>query len=230
MENIEPIGYVISPNKQRYETPHQGVLADDSISVIRLNPGMNYEQALKHLEGFGMIWVIYRFHLNPDWKPMVTPPRSEHKVGVLATRSPYRPNGIGLSAVKLVKIEGLDVTITNSDILDGSPVLDIKPYIPSYDSFPGVATGWVKNDQREKFNVELTKEAALQSEAIRENTGQNLEGYARVQLAFEPENTERKRIEAGLDGSFILAYRNWKIGFKVDRDNSTVIVSNITEK
>lgn len=227
MENIEPIGYVISPNKQRYETPHQGVLADDSISVIRLNPGMNYEQALKHLEGFGMIWVIYRFHLNPDWKPMVTPPRSEHKVGVLATRSPHRPNGIGLSAVKLVKIEGLDVTITNSDILDGSPVLDIKPYIPSYDSFPGVATGWVKNDQREKFNVELTEEAALQSEAIRENTGQNLEGYAKVQLALEPGDTSRKRINETADGGYCLSYREWGIFYRIEAADRRVIVTSI---
>lgn len=227
MENIEPVGYVISPNKQRYETPHQGVLAGDSISVIRLNPGMNFEQALKHLEGFGMIWVIYRFHLNPEWKPMVTPPRSEHKVGVFATRSPHRPNGIGLSAVKVVKVEGLEVTIANSDILDGSPVLDIKPYIPVYDSFPGVATGWVKNDQRERFKVSFTDEAAIQAGKIKENTGQNLEGYAKVQLALEPGDTSRKRIKGTPDGGYCLNYREWGIFYRIEPADRAVVVTGI---
>lgn len=228
MENIEPIGYVISPNKQRYETPHQGVLADDSTSVIRLNHGMNYEQALKHLDGFAMIWVIYRFHLNPEWKPMVSPPRSEHKVGVFASRSPHRPNGIGLSAVKLVKVKGLEITISGSDILDGSPVLDIKPYIPVYDSFPEVATGWVKNDQRVRFKVELTEEATAQTEEIKEKTGQNLEGYAKVQLALEPGDTSRKRITETQDGGFCLSYREWMIAYRIDLTDRVVTVTGIS--
>jgi tRNA-Thr(GGU) m(6)t(6)A37 methyltransferase TsaA len=102
-----------------------------------LERNRNFEQALKDLEGFERIWVIYLFHLNDSWKPMVTPPRNKgKKVGVFASRSPHRPNGIGLSCVTLNRIEGLNIYISNSDILDGSPVLDIKPYLPWSDSFP----------------------------------------------------------------------------------------------
>ncbi len=227
MENIEPIGYIISPNKQRYETPHQGVLADESTAVIRLNPGMNFEQALKHLDGFGMIWVIYRFHLNPEWKPMVSPPRSKHKVGVFATRSPHRPNGIGLSAVKLVKVKGLEIHISGSDILDGSPVLDIKPYIPYSDSFPSASTGWIKTDKIERYSVEFTETAIETAGKILEETGSNLAGYAKVQLAFEPNDTSRKRIKGTPDGGYCLNYREWGIFYRIEPADRTVVVTGI---
>ncbi len=228
MTNIEPIGHVIAPFKERYETPHQGVLADDTTSVIRLLPGKNFEQALKDLEGFDMIWVIYQFHLNSTWKPMVTPPRNGgKKVGVFATRSPHRPNGIGLSCVKLVKVEGLELHITNSDILDGSPVLDIKPYIPYSDSFPEAASGWVKTAKREKFKVEFSEEFVEAAKKIQEETGSNLAGYAKVQLAFEPGDTSRKRITLSADGSYCLSYRKWGIKYTIDHTFLKVVVYGI---
>ena len=142
---LNPIGFLQSDLKQRYETPRQGVLAKESKAVIILNANENFEQAVKDLEGFERIWVIYQFHLNKNWKPLVTPPRhTRSKVGVFATRAPYRPNHIGLSCVKLDKVDGLKIHISESDILDGSPILDIKPYLPYSDSFPDVKTGWVK--------------------------------------------------------------------------------------
>jgi len=128
---IKPIGILHSELIQRYETPRQGVLAKGSTAVIQLNPKYNFEQAVKDLDGFDRIWIIYQFHLNKNWKPLVTPPRhTRNKVGVFATRAPYRPNQIGLSCVKLEKVEGLKIFISESDILDGSPVLDIKPFLP----------------------------------------------------------------------------------------------------
>jgi tRNA (adenine37-N6)-methyltransferase len=99
---IKPIGIVSSENVHRYETPRQGVLAGNNISVIKLNPNKNFEQAVKDLVGFDRIWIIYWFHLNKNWKPMVTPPRhTRNKIGVFATRAPHRPNQIGISCVKL---------------------------------------------------------------------------------------------------------------------------------
>jgi len=133
---FNPIGIVKSGAVGRYETPHQGILAGNSVSIIELNKNNNFEQALTDLIGFERIWVIYNFHLNTSWKPMVSPPRLLKKIGVFATRSPHRPNHIGMSCVKLEKIEGLKIYISESDILDGSPVLDIKPYLPYADSFP----------------------------------------------------------------------------------------------
>ena len=148
---LKPIGIVESQLKQRYETPHQGVLGGKEISTIHLYPHHNFEQAVKDLEGFERIWIIYLFHLNKNWKPLVTPPRNNgKKVGVFASRAPYRPNNIGLSCVKLKKIDGLKIFISESDILDETPVLDIKPYLPYSDSFPDVNTGWVKTNIRQR--------------------------------------------------------------------------------
>ena len=134
---LNPIGFLQSELKKRYETPRQGVLAKGSKAIIHLNPKNNFEQAVKDLDGFDRLWIIYQFHLNKNWKPLVTPPRhTRNKVGVFASRAPYRPNQIGLSCVKLDKVDGLKIYISESDILDDSPVLDIKPYLPYSDSFP----------------------------------------------------------------------------------------------
>ncbi|GAB1444234.1 hypothetical protein MASR2M39_30830 [Ignavibacteriales bacterium] len=228
MFNISPIGFVESRLKERYEAPHQGVFGGDTNSVIRLERNQNFEQALKDLEGFERIWVIYMFHLNDSWKPLVTPPRNDgKKVGVFASRSPHRPNRIGLSCVTLKKIEGLEIHISNSDILDGSPVLDIKPYLPWSDSFPESKTGWAKTGERTVYTVEFSENAFAVCNRIFEEIGVNLAGYARVQLAFDPSDTTRKRIDPVSTDEFRLTYRDWQIIYSIDESKSSVMISNI---
>lgn len=228
---VSPIGYIQSDNKYRYETPRQGVLAGDNISIIKLISKNNFEQALIGLEGFDRIWVIYLFHLNPNWKPMVTPPRhTRKKVGVFATRSPHRPNQIGLSCVKLEKIDGLNIYISESDILDGSPVLDIKPYLPYSDSFPDVKTGWVKSGLEEKYDVEFMDLALTQMNWLMENANINLKSFAKLQLEFNPTDTSRKRIskiETETSVQYTLAYRTWRINFYSFPDKKYVVISSI---
>ncbi len=228
MYSLIPIGFVESQLKERYEAPHQGVFGGDTNSVIRLERNRNFEQALKDLEGFEKIWVIYLFHLNDSWKPLVTPPRNDgKKVGVFASRSPHRPNGIGLSCVTLNRIEGLDIHISNSDILDGSPVLDIKPYLPWSDSFPESKTGWAKTGERTVYAVEFSENALTICNRIFEEDGVNLAGYARVQLAFDPSDTTRKRINQVSTDEFGLTYRNWQIIYTIDESKSRVLITNI---
>ena len=230
---INPIGYLSSDLKQRYETPRQGVLAKDSRAVIHLNPRQNYEQAVKDLSGFERIWVIYQFHLNKNWKPLVTPPRhTRKKVGVFATRAPYRPNQIGLSCVKLDKVEVLKIFISESDILDGSPILDIKPYLPYSDSFPDVKTGWVKSDLTEKYDVFFSAKAKNKAEELKCNKDINLFDYARIQLEFYPADVSRKRISKTLTQksnkeNFILSYKDWQIHYLVDNEKKKVKISDI---
>lgn len=101
------------------------------------------EQVVHDLHGFERIWLIFAFHLSEGWKSMVKPPRGGPKRGVLATRSPHRPNSIGLSAVELIKVEGRTLHLRGVDLLDGTPVLDIKPYVPYADAFPGAKAGWI---------------------------------------------------------------------------------------
>lgn len=233
---INPIGFVQSKSEQRYETPNQGVLAGDNISVITLIPHQNFEQALKDLDGFERIWIIYQFHLNKNWKPLVTPPRNNgKKVGVFASRAPYRPNQIGLSCVKLLKIEGLKIYISESDLLNGTPVLDIKPYLPYSDSFPDAKTGWVKTDLNMLYKIRFAKKAEVLAHQILNDEKTNLMDYARVQLEFNPTDTNRKRISLQKNDKiksktnvyYQLAYRHWLIIYDVNADKKTVTVKNI---
>lgn len=230
---IHPIGFLSSELKQRYQAPHQGVLVKDCKALIHLNPKQNFEQAAKDLEGFERIWIIYQFHLNKNWKPLVNPPRFlKGKIGVFATRAPYRPNQIGLSCVKLVKVDGLNIYITESDILDGSPILDIKPYLPYSDSFPNVETGWVTSGAIIIYQVLFNPKAKRFAQQLLEEKSINLLDYARVQLELDPTDLRRKRIErVGSNETkqvkFSLKYQEWQINYIVDETKNIVKVLEI---
>ena len=235
---LKPVGYVSSEIKQRYEAPRQGVLAKNSKAIIHLNPKQNFEQAVKYLDGFERIWVVYHFHLNKNWKPLVTPPRhTRKKVGVFASRAPYRPNQIGLSCVKLDKVERLKIYISQSDILDGSPVFDIKPYLPYSDSFPGVKTGWAKSDLSEIFKISFSAKAKRVAEKLKAEKDINLFDYTRIQLEFYPADLSRKRISKAisktilpdkLKENFVLSYQDWQIHYSVDESKKLVKILDIT--
>ena len=127
---IEPIGYVRSALATKTEAVRQPRAGGNASGRIELLPGRNFEHALLDLDGWDYIWVLFWFHHNAGWRPKVLPPRSRSgRKGVFATRSPHRPNPIGISAVKLERIEGLTLHVADIDILDGTPVLDIKPYL-----------------------------------------------------------------------------------------------------
>jgi tRNA-Thr(GGU) m(6)t(6)A37 methyltransferase TsaA len=234
---LNPIGFLQSNLKQRYETPRQGVLAKGSKAIIHLNPQNNFEQAVKDLDEFDRLWIIYQFHLNTNWKPLVTPPRhTRNKVGVFASRAPYRPNQIGLSCVKLDKVDGLRIFISESDILDDSPVLDIKPYLPYSDSFPDVKTGWVKSGLENIFKVIIEAKAKKIADKLYLKENLNLLSYARVQLEFNPADTSRKRItqtvkKSSKENQFVLAYQKWRINYTVDeKDHKVILTSIISER
>ena len=230
---LSPIGEVISDLRLRYETPRQGILAKNTWAVIRLKKGYNFEQAVKDLKGIERIWVIYQFHLNKNWKPLVTPPRnSGKKIGVFATRAPYRPNQIGLSCVKLEKINGLEIHISQSDILNGSPVIDIKPYLPYSDSFPDAKTGWVWSNLDNIYNVTFYLRAKKFADTLKKEKGINLLDYARLQLEFNPVDASRKRIsrlKSEYNGKdyFALSYQDWQIQYYVDEKKRVVKVTKI---
>jgi tRNA-Thr(GGU) m(6)t(6)A37 methyltransferase TsaA len=147
----EIIGHVRSPYKERFGTPRQPPVTEQTLddraqeASIELLPGRNFEQALKDIEGFDYIWVLAWLHLNEGWNPQVIPPRGPKvKRGLFATRAPHRPNPIALSALRLTGIEGRVLRVRGIDLLDGTPVLDIKPYIPYSDAFPAAKAGWLE--------------------------------------------------------------------------------------
>ncbi len=143
--SLHPIGVVRSPYKERFATPRQPAYAvEEKPATIELASGHNFEQALQDLETFSHIWVIYWMHLNQGWNPLVNPPRDRNnKHGVFSTRAPHRPNSIGLSVVPLKAIKGRILYIGDHDMLDGTPVLDIKPYIREADMMADASNGWL---------------------------------------------------------------------------------------
>ncbi|MGC6507515.1 MAG: tRNA (N6-threonylcarbamoyladenosine(37)-N6)-methyltransferase TrmO [Myxococcota bacterium] len=148
--SLRPIGIVHSPYTERHGTPRQSQLrhAPESYTPveaqIELFKTLVPSVALKDLDGFSRIWVIAWLHLNKNWNPTVTPPRGPKiKRGTLATRAPHRPNPIGLSAPELIDISDNVITVRGIDLLNGTPILDIKPYVAYCDSFPNASSGYV---------------------------------------------------------------------------------------
>jgi tRNA-Thr(GGU) m(6)t(6)A37 methyltransferase TsaA len=177
---FRPIGVIESCFREKFGIPRQPGLARSAPAIIRLDKGDPFlAQSLRRLEEFSHLWVIYIFHEHGsrNWKPSIRPPRlgGAEKVGVLASRSPHRPNPIGLSAVELVRVDlqdpaGVAIHVRGGDFLDGSPVLDIKPYLPYADSIPEASSGWA-DEPIEKTPVEFTA-VAEEKIAASENSEQ----------------------------------------------------------
>lgn len=145
------------------------------------------------------------------------PPRGPAvKRGVFATRSPHRPNPIGLTAVELHSIKGRILTIGPCDLIDGTPILDIKPYIPAVDSFPNASPGWIRSvPTEERYTVELSPEATAQIEWLREHFGIDFITRALELLAIDPRPHRTRRIVATADG-FRMGCGGWRVNFLVN--------------
>ena len=143
---MQPIAYIRSPFAEKFGVPRQGNLAPHVISEIVFEPDFRNDDCVRGLEQFSHIWLIWQFHCNgSEWHPTVRPPRlgGNTRLGVFATRSPFRPNGLGLSVVRLVSIEpGPVIRVSGADMVDGTPIYDIKPYVPYSDAIPEAAAGF----------------------------------------------------------------------------------------
>ena len=154
--SMTPIGVVRSPYQERHGTPRQAGIKgrdrDQAMEPGRVELFLDQVpvKALRDIEGFDRIWLLTYLHLNPKWGPLVRPPRGGIRRGVLATRSPHHPNSIGLSCVVLDRVDEDGVLhVRGLDLIDGTPVLDIKPYVPYCDAFPESAAGWVDTLEEE---------------------------------------------------------------------------------
>ncbi|POY39058.1 tRNA (N6-threonylcarbamoyladenosine(37)-N6)-methyltransferase TrmO [Solitalea longa] len=165
--SFQPIGIVHSPFKEKFGIPRQPGLAPSSTAVIELVPPFNLTETVEGLSQFSHVWVTFVFHATAErgWTPTVRPPRlggNEH-VGVFATRSTHRPNPIGLSVAELGKIETENgkvlIQLRNIDLMDGTPVLDIKPYLPYADAIPGAKGGYASDAPSQKLSVRFSAKA-----------------------------------------------------------------------
>lgn len=164
---IKPIGYVNSPYKEKFAIPRQPGIVNAAKGTITLIGRCNTPDAVRDLKQFSHLWVVFIFHDTQEhgWNPLVRPPRlgGNKKTGVLATRSTFRPNPIGLSVVKLDKVELLNqnivLSISGMDLLDKTPVVDIKPYIPYADSHPDAIAGYAQQEPSANLPVYFTDKA-----------------------------------------------------------------------
>ena len=139
---FQPIGIIHSSYKEKTGVPIQGSLSDDSKGWIELSA--EYKEGLKDLDGFSHIILVYEFHLSKGYSLMVTPFLDDKEHGVFATRAPRRPNPIGMSIVRLDRIQDNILHIGEVDVIDGTPLLDIKPYVADFDR-RDAAKGWIKD-------------------------------------------------------------------------------------
>ena len=226
--SVTPIGVVHSPFKDKRSAPRQPSVAVEAAGTVELYPDSRYEYGLQHLEQWSHIWVLFWFHLNTHWRPKVRPPRSAGKKGVFATRAPHRPNPIGMSAVRLERIDGRVLYVRGLDIVDGSPVVDLKPYVPYADIVSEAAAGWlegrpdVADDVGPRYSVLWTEDAKTRLEWLNERHRIVLREDVERALALGGAPHPYRRIKR--DGAFMrLALRDWRFRFVVDGQAVTVI-------
>jgi tRNA-Thr(GGU) m(6)t(6)A37 methyltransferase TsaA len=149
---MQPIGVIRSPHRTPAGTPIQPAYAEQADGEVVVDAG--FESALADIEGFERIWLIYCLDRASPFKPRVVPYRDTREHGLFATRAPSRPNPIGLSVVRLLARESNVLRVRGLDILDGTPLLDIKPYVPQFDAFPDSRAGWLADPGEDRSEAD----------------------------------------------------------------------------
>ncbi|HLP16668.1 MAG TPA: tRNA (N6-threonylcarbamoyladenosine(37)-N6)-methyltransferase TrmO [Bacteroidota bacterium] len=224
---LSPIGIIRTPYSEKYDAPRQpDADGEDVTGVIELIAHRNFEQALEDLAGFERIWIVSWFDRNTAWKPKVLPPRANRtKRGVFATRSPHRPNPIGLSVCRLIEVKGLTVCVANPDLLDRTPILDLKPYIAYADAFPDSGAGWLADAVMLdlSYEVEVSRRAREQDAWLAaEGCGGLIERACRV-LGRDPFPHPYRRTAARGDNLYELAYKAWRICYRIEARRVSIV-------
>lgn len=223
MDSLKVIAYIETGFSEKFGIPRQSGMVEGSVAKIVFEPEYRNPDAIRGLEGFSHIWLLWQFSksVREGWSPTVRPPRlgGNTRMGVFATRSPFRPNNIGLSSVKLLKIEitkdlGPVLYVEGADILSGTPIFDIKPYLAFTDSHPDATSGFTSSysDYRLKVDVPKDLEALIEPNIL--NTLKQL-------LSTDPRPSYQD------DGrEYGLKFEGYEVKFKVLKD--TLYVTNIT--
>ena len=226
---LRPIGFIRTYKQVKFQARHQPLEVEPERNLLELLPGNNFEQALHDLTGFSRVWLVWWFHRNEGWRPRVMPPRGPAKRrGVFATRSPHRPNPLGLTPVQLIEIKGRTLILGACDLVDGTPVFDIKPYIPTYDAFPDAAAGWIDEVDA---SLEVPPQFAVGFSALSEIQAAWLQTHWQIDfrsrlielLARDPTPHRTRRITSrrGTD-SFVIGCGAWRAVFTVAEKIVTV--------
>lgn len=221
---IEPIAVFHSPISGKFGVPRQAGLAEGLRGTVELMGKYRCPEALRGLEGFDYLWLIWNFNLNdsPDdsqnsFRATVRPPRlgGNERIGVFASRSPFRPNGLGLSSVRIgtIDYDRCLIKVTGADLADGTPIFDIKPYVEYADSHPGVRSGFV--DSKEWKSLEVFFDECPETAVFSEEQKNALAGI----LSLDP----RPAYQNDPEKIYGLTFAGYDIHFKV-RDDSAIVL------
>lgn len=225
---LRPIGYVRTAKQVKFQTLHQPDHADEEVNVLELLPDASFEQGLRDLEGFERVWLLWWFHRNSNWRPLVLPPRGPAKRrGVFATRSPHRPNPLGMTPVRLLGIEGRTLRLGACDLVDGTPVFDIKPYVPAYDAFSDSRAGWITEvdtlvNTPPAFRVVFSPHAEEQARWLRETHRVDFTERLVEILSRDPTPHRTRRIRKRRSGRLEIGCGSWRAEFSVEDHVVTV--------
>ena len=216
---LEPVAVARTPYPVKFGVPRQPGLVDGLEATVELVEPYRDPDALRGLEGFDWIWLVWGFSHNQraGWTPTVRPPRlgGTERMGVFATRSSFRPNGLGLSCVRLVGVDADEVRlrVVGADLVDGTPIYDIKPYLPFCDSHPTAATGWVEERPWTELEVAIPdNELAKVPPAVRRGL--------RQLLAQDPRPAYTRGTQDGR--AFWVPLNNLVVWFTVEGERLTV--------
>ena len=209
--NFKPIATIRTPFREKFSTPRQPGLVPSVRAQVRLLPEFASPEAVRELEEFSHIWLIFLFHqtCGKGWKPTVRPPRlgGNTRVGVFACRSPFRPNPIGLSAVKLLSVTCEQGTVVlevqGTDLIDGTPILDIKPYLPYTECISDATGGFAGRAPVASLQVEFSDAARQQLNSFATQSTQ-LEILIRETLALDPRPAYKRDNDAGREYGVLL--------------------------
>lgn len=216
---IEPIAYIRNGYKEKFGVPRQSGLAPSVKSVIEFCEGFRDENCIRDIEQYSHLWLLWGFSKNDNqWSPTVRPPRlgGNKRVGVFATRSPFRPNPIGLSCVVLEKIEdsknGKLLVVSGGDLADGTPIYDIKPYLPYADSITGAFGGFSDEHKNDFLKVYMSEEL---KDKLTESQAENITEL----LSLDP----RPSYQNDEDRVYGLAFEDMQIKFKYEENKIIVL-------
>ena len=235
---ISKIATYYGPLKEKFGVPRQSGLATGLKGRIVFEPEYRDANVLRGLEGFERLWLLWGFSANQGhWSPTVRPPRlgGNRAIGVFATRSPFRPNPIGLSAVRLDRIEfsaadGPVIHVSGSDLMDGTPIYDIKPYVAYADAFPDSKSGFVDDTKWLPLRVIIPEDVRAvlgDTEALEQVLAQDPRPQYRKTKACAPENGASENDVA--EKTYGLLYDKWNVKFTVVNDTLTVISAELNK-
>lgn len=225
---LKPIGFIRTGKHVKFQARHQPAEGEEECNVLELVPGMNFEQALQDVAGFDRVWLLWWFHRNETWRTRVMPPRGPaQRRGVFATRSPHRPNPLGMTPVRLLGVEGRTLLLGACDLVDGTPVFDVKPYVPAYDSFPEAKAGWIEEvdaavNEPAGFAVVFSELAAEQAAWLRAEWRVDFTPRLTELLSRDPSPHRTRRIRKKTTGAMEIGCGAWRAEFAVDGTTVTV--------